>query len=576
MSVRAPRPPWRVVRPVPIALAVAALGLAGCDPADETGASLLTGAKLTTSAKAVEADGEVVLDIAGSELSDTAKDTCPRVAYFFLDDAEGVDAQIAPLETLKTDKGCQVTRGQLRARLKGGTPGSTRQQRVSVRIEGIEPGRLVASRASETIEVRTPGTAPGPGTSPPPTTPTTPTTPPPPDEPVRFTCTPGAPVVPPQFSLNFDLNPGYGNTGSPSFLDVSRTTSTGGGISEYAWDYDGDGTADRVAGSPVLSVFPREEKLYVGCLRVKDTTGAVATHETHLAVQNTAGQVGPFTVTPASPKIGDVVTVEPSPGPTGTSSTCVYFFEPADGTSDSDCAPPYTHTFATAGSAGFINVIYDIDADGDPATFEDNRWGQGITVRGAGGRATVRAAKKGKKKAPKSVSLTVPMTGPSKVVRRGKVTMSGSGQVDVKDAIITGRMTAKLSKKARKAVPAALSFLLSADHVTKMSGRRVLLDPQTEGLAGKGRLLARSTKDKKTLVCLSVTTNGGEDTTWKILGATGRARGWVGGGKGTPPTTGPGAAKRTASLTLKRGKVRGIGDCGALKGKLPATKKGKK
>jgi hypothetical protein len=107
-----------------------------------------------------------------------------------------------------------------------------------------------------------------------------------------------------------------------------------------------------------------------------------------------------------------------------------------------------------------------------------------------------------------------------------------------------------------------------------MSGRRVLLDAKTEGLAGVGRLLARSRKDPKTLVCLSVRTNGGESTRWTILGATGKARGYVGGGKGTPPTSGPGIAKRSASLTVKRGKPRGVGTCGGLRGRLPLPKKG--
>lgn len=566
MSFPARRPLRRVPRPLSIALAVAACaGLAGCNEIDNTGSIKTLGAKLTPSATSVAAGEEVILDIAGSELG--GRTTCPKVAYFFFDGSEGVDARLTPLETLKTEKSCRVTRGQVTARLKAGTPGSVRKQLVSVRLEAFQDVNFVSSDATISVEVRTP--AAGPGTTPPPvTTPVPPT--PPPAGPVTFTCTPAS--NPPQFTIGYDVNPGYGNTLFQSLLDASRTTSTGGPITEVAWDYDGDGTADRVSTTPILAVTPNEQKLYTGCYRVTDSTGATATHPTNLQVDNNAARVLPFDVSPSVPRVGDTVTVTPGTAPTGTSGTCVSFMEPAGGAGTTDCTAPYEHVFATAGPSGQINVFYSVDTDGAGPPFNDNLWRGGIAVRPVGGRAVVRAATKGSK----SVSMTVPLSGPSKVVKRGKVTLTADGQVDIKDAIITGRMSAKVTKKQRRKAPAALSFLLGADFVTKMSGRRVLLDAKTEGLAGTGKLLARSTKDKKTLVCLSVKTNGGESTTWTILGATGKARGYVGGGKGTPPTVGPGGGKRSASLTVKPGKARGIGACGALKGKLPAAKKGKK
>lgn len=579
MPVPVPRPSRRVPRPslVALGLLVAAAGLTGCDEIDGSGALKTTGAKLVPSATVVTAGDEITLDIAGSEL--TGRDTCPRVAYFFLDSAEGSDGRLTPLETLKTEKSCRVTRGQLKARLKAGAPGSTRRQVVSVRLEAFQGNNFVSSVAETTIEVRTPaagapGTPQPPGTPPttPPTppTPTTPTTPP--LEPVQFSCTPES--NPPQFTIGYDVNPGYGNTAFQSILDASRTTSTAGPITQIAWDYDGDGTADRVSSTPVLALAPAAEKLYAGCYRVTDSTGATATHPTYLVVSNTAARVGPFTVSPSSPRVGETATVTPAPGPTGTNGICVTFIEPVGGASSMDCSAPYEHAFGTAGPSGQIQVSYDIDSDGAGPPYNDNYWSDGIAVRAVGGRATVRAAAKRGKGG--SVSLTVPLSGPSKLVKRGKVTLGADGAVDIKDAIITGRMTAKATKKQRRRAPAALSFLLGADFASKMSGRRVLLDARTEGLAGTGKLLARSTRDRRTLVCLAVRTNGGDRTTWTILGATGKARGWVGGGTGTAPTAGPGTSRRSASLTVKRGKPRGIGACGALKGRLPAAKKGAK
>jgi hypothetical protein len=178
-----------------------------------------------------------------------------------------------------------------------------------------------------------------------------------------------------------------------------------------------------------------------------------------------------------------------------------------------------------------------------------------------------------KKKKAKPVTASTSVTSTGRVVSPGKTSYS-KGELSVRNAIIAGRMT---SKAKARSLPPALRFLTSADYVGTFTGKRVLIDAQHSGLAGTGRMLARSTKSKGTLVCISVKTNGltTAGTTWTILGGTGAASGYRGGGRAAPVVFGPGA-KRSQSVTLKvaKGKRASIGGCSTLKRYLP--KKGKK
>ena len=86
-------------------------------------------------------------------------------------------------------------------------------------------------------------------------------------------------------------------------------------------------------------------------------------------------------------------------------------------------------------------------------------------------------------------------------------TAYAAGRLTTKGAVLRGRMSAKLTRRQRKQAP-ALGVLRNADYAIRMDGERVLLSPTAFGLKGTGRLLARSRSDRRTLVCLAVSSDG--------------------------------------------------------------------
>lgn len=583
--------------------AAAALALGGCDiksydsayqdlaPEDAGGAKLVL-----VDAKPVYVAGQNIgVDVTGSGFA-KAPDICPNRAYFFTDDEPGDDEHRFDMESLQGSGGCVLAQGRTFLYAPAGVPGTVRDQEISVRVEGWNAqnaDEMHFSAASITVKIATPNAdgsipaAANPAPAPAPTTTTTATTPTPPPSSSSFPDTPvhcdSSPVAPTGFTWGFDgPNPGYGIVGEQAEIDPSATTDTGGPISWFLWDVDGDGKADAGVkpGEGLLKAAPTTAGQSKGCLVALDGAGAIrASHPLTFWYVYAAPKLGAAPLTAdASPVVNQAVTFTPKAIPSGADQICVIYDQsiPPGDPGNRECKAPgstFTHTYTAAG-----RVYVETDYQKTTAPSDYNYWSQSFVVSATRSARALRSsgATSAASKKSAAVRVTAPLKVKGSVVSPGKVSITG-GNLATTNAIVRGRVTSTI---ARSKVPKPLRFLLSATYAGKFSGKRVLVSTTDSGIAGTGRMLARASKDKKTLVCIRVTTDGltTAGTKWTVVGATGRAAGWSGSGTATPLIFGPGASKaQTASLVLQKGKKRGIGACQDLRRVLdPAKKKTKK
>jgi hypothetical protein len=555
---------------------LAAFALSGCDTVLYSALNRQAGgAKLAVDRTVVADGGTLTLDITGSSFD--GESTCPQSAYFFLDDELGEDDTIRNLETLEQGGTCRVVDGQVEEQLKlapGEGAAGPVERKLQVSLVGTtDDGKLVQSDATTTVRIVRAG-APASG-APAPIATTPAVTPPagePPLGPIATSCG-TAPVEPSGFSWRFHLNPGKPRAGSPIEWDVRPTTS-GTPIVRYDWDTDGDGKSDVQSRTPVLRFTPAGEGTRSMCLQATDAAGRVATHPYSLTVGPATG-VGAeaFTITPERPRPGQAVTFTPPATPPAVGFLCLYFGADQDGNGfeDYDCKPPgqtFTYTYATAD-------LYEPRMQFiDTTTSETNAWYGYVPVsptaaarRGAAPVASAAATRRGK-----AVSLVTPLTGTSRVRSAGRLRLDGA-ILRIDGAVVTGRLRSKLPAATRRKVPAKLRFLLDAEYAATVSGQRTMLSPDLFGLAGTGRILAQARGDRRTKVCMTMTSDGRSQagTRWKVVGATGRAAGSTGSGLATALVLGKGAdaLPHAATVTLKPGPRRGIGACRALVRHLP-------
>ncbi|QAU14012.1 hypothetical protein EKH57_15580 [Halorubrum sp. BOL3-1] len=115
--------------------------------------------------------------------------------------------------------------------------------------------------------------------------------------------------APPEPAL--DVSPSPARPGEEVTLDASGSTSPGGEIAEYRWDFEGDGTVDETTSGPTaLRTYDGGE--YAPSVTVVDETGATATTEADLPVQSDPDPTVRCVVEPAEVDVGDVVTVDAS------------------------------------------------------------------------------------------------------------------------------------------------------------------------------------------------------------------------------------------------------------------------
>lgn len=582
----------------PLLLLAGGLALWGCDPVP-VGDQLETvgeGGVLTADKQAVRAGETVVLDVSGTRVPNPSggdggiagKTPCPANVQFFIDDAPGVDETLQDPQTLVVDGVCRLVNAKVPVTLKPGVAGGTRDQEIGMTAGVFTGAEMLKSSAKLKLRVSTPGaSAPSPQPSAPAPAPTAVPGPVPTATPVP-TPGPAGPIVcnshttPPVGTLpdiDFFWNPDPGVVGTPMTFDASQTFDPDGTITRYRWDFDNDGTADVDSTSPTTTFTPSATSSGPVCLEVTDSAANVYATDIGRTVDiQPAGYLTAqeFGVTPNPATAGTQVTFSAADVPPTTE--LIFYPDYEDPGAGSTFRPlpgsrDFTHTYPGAGTREV--VMTHLKNDG--GAFEFSTWTRLLPVNAT--RSAPRATASAKKAKPVSIDAALSTT--RKIVRPGKLTYR-DGILSTVGAVVTGRMTGKVTAAARKKIPKPLAFLLSSDYAASFSGKQVPLAPEYSGLAGNGLILARARKSTKTSVCLRVKSDGwsAKGTTWTVVGATGNAAGYKGGGTVTPPTFGSAgtrtAAERTKLKLTHSGRRVGLAACRTLVKQLPKLKKAKK
>jgi hypothetical protein len=363
---------------------------------------------------------------------------------------------------------------------------------------------------------------------------------------------------------NFITSQNPAITGQPLGLDARQSTDPDGSIVKYEWDLNGDGTYEKSSASPtgvqVDSAAANSQSIR---LRVTDDKGA-QTVSAPAAIPSYSSQVyagGDPTLTPESTGPGKPITVTPkttTPAPASADLYCDDVFT-STVTMQQDFGAPCT--FATAGFH-VVAVTYRDSASSSLPYYPTTYYHLAQIVPGA------RSAAK------KQTALSVPLSlSGAKLKRLGKLKLAPTSAI-VRGLLATGTGKGKVPKGTPKRYRAAMKTLASGRFALGYSGSARLLST-TITLSGKATMLVRSRHSRKTQVCLSVkAAGGGGKARFKVLGATGRARGFGASGTGPVLSFGKGTGhKTTVSLTPKRGKAHGLTrSCRALSRVLSGKK----
>jgi hypothetical protein len=159
----------------------------------------------------------------------------------------------------------------------------------------------------------------------------------------------------------------------------------------------------------------------------------------------------------------------------------------------------------------------------------------------------------------KKTSLSVPLKlSGAKLKKLGKLKLTSTSGT-IRGLLATGTGSGKVPKGTPKRYRSALTTLASGRFALSYTGSARLLNT-TITLSGKATMLVRSRHSRKTQVCLSVkAAGGGGKARFKVLGATGRARGFAGSGIGPTLSFDKGTGRSTSvTLTPRRGKAHGL------------------
>jgi PKD repeat protein len=168
--------------------------------------------------------------------------------------------------------------------------------------------------------------------------------------------------VPPTGTIAVSPTPPVG-TDTEVFFNASAVQWAGRTIVSYDWNF-GDGargsgvtTTHRFAGVGTYTVV----------LTVTDSAGATGLLTATVGVNAQGGAAASFTVTPASPRVGQATVFDASASTPSTGSTIVsYKFNYGDGTEETTANPVQSHTF---GAAGDVTVsLQTTDSNGKTST----------------------------------------------------------------------------------------------------------------------------------------------------------------------------------------------------------------
>ena len=553
------------------------LSLSGCvletaaeEEARVNGTDKVAGAVVKANKTQIKAGETVTLDVSGSKFAGSK--VCPTSVLVFADDDIGRDADI--LDPKVAD--CALAPGNtVDVTLGAGAPG-VRTQTIRVAVNGVNPDPYeeAISEAKIDIKVETPlpnGAPPARLTEASKPTPMPTPTPTP-------TPAPGSPEKP---NAHFVVNPWQPVRGEVIWLDGSLSHDPDGEIKDWHWELDGDGKFDDHSGLEASTLAPLNGPLEIG-LRVVDNGGN--THERLFELSPILQPAGYLTAKPLTQQ-----------GPARADGTSVGF-TPADIAGVDEFAvdkdqngspdtmffgrsmgnpPTLFTTFARAG-AQEVDFIYRNSTSG-----EQSSWTMIVLVHPAA-RAGDRTRVVYAGKRFKGVKTTATMKLKAKLMKMGKVG-TANGELRVKGLLVRGTINGKIPRSAAKVAPAKLRGLYKSEYVGSFTGERVRLTPDAWTMKGKGTILARPRNDRKTFVCLSVKADGTLDpkgSTWKVIGASGNARGFTAKGTFTPALVGmplPAAANQPTTLDVRAGGGKPLSAaCKALARQLPGAKKARK
>jgi hypothetical protein len=356
-------------------------------------------------------------------------------------------------------------------------------------------------------------------------------------------------------------------TGQPLALDARQSKDPDGSIVKYEWDLNNDGTYEKSSTSPTgVQVDAAAASSQPIRLRVTDDKGAQGTS----ALSSVPSQPSSQVYAGGSPTLSSE-TATPGQGITVTPKTT----SPPPNTADLYCDDVFTSTVNMQQSFGtpctFAALGYHVVA----VTYRDNPSSSTPYTSTTYYRLVqvVPAARSAAKK--KAVSLAVPLSlSGAKLKRLGKVKYAPTSAI-VRGLLATGTGKGKVPKGTPKAYRNAMQTLASGRFAVSYSGSARLLNTNIT-LGGKATMLVRSRHSRKTQVCLSVkAANGGGNARFKVLGATGRARGFGASGIGPVLTFGKGTGRSTTvTLTPKKGRAHGLSrSCRSLSRVLSGKKK---
>jgi len=88
----------------------------------------------------------------------------------------------------------------------------------------------------------------------------------------------------PTLQVAFVASPAQPNTNDVVLFDASGSTSEGGTLTRYAWDFEGDGVVDLTTDQPQVSHFFDQSRTYNVTLTLSDSAGGTTTLVQPLAV----------------------------------------------------------------------------------------------------------------------------------------------------------------------------------------------------------------------------------------------------------------------------------------------------
>jgi PKD repeat protein len=167
----------------------------------------------------------------------------------------------------------------------------------------------------------------------------------------------------PTADVNATPNPAQPNATITLSAAGSADPGAGGGIAQYAWDLNNDGTFETNSGAtPTTTTSFATAGIHTVRVRVTDNCGATAQDRTDVFVNNTPPTAS-FTSTPTPGKVGVAMTFDASASTDAGGSIASYHWVWGDGTADTvTAAATTTHTFATSGQHFVQLTVTDNDA----------------------------------------------------------------------------------------------------------------------------------------------------------------------------------------------------------------------